>query len=44
MMTYTKTVHAATYDLLREIDLTTVFGNPRAGETNRPRNLSEELG
>jgi hypothetical protein len=34
MMTYPKTVHAATYDLLRDIELTAVFGNPGAGETN----------
>jgi hypothetical protein len=27
MMTNRKTVHALTYDLLREIELTTVFGN-----------------
>jgi hypothetical protein len=40
MMTYAKTVHTATYDLLRDIELTAVFGNPRAGETN----VTEELG
>ncbi len=44
MMTYPKTVHAVTYDLLREIELTTVFGNPRAGEPDGPRNLTEGLG
>jgi hypothetical protein len=27
MMMYPKTFHAATYDLLREIELTAVFGN-----------------
>jgi hypothetical protein len=41
MIMYTKTVHAATYDLLRDIELTVVFGNSRAGET--PGNLTEEL-
>jgi hypothetical protein len=44
MMTNRKTVHALTYDLLREIELTTVFGNPHAGEPNGSRNLTEELG
>jgi hypothetical protein len=40
MMTYPKTVHAATYDLLRDIELTAVFGNPHAGETH----VTSELG
>jgi hypothetical protein len=43
-MTDRKTVHAVTYDLLREIELTTVFGNPHAGEPSGSRNLTEELG
>ena len=44
MIGYTKTFHAATYDLLREIELTTVFGNPHAGEPSRLNNLNQELG
>jgi hypothetical protein len=44
MMTYAKTVHAVTYDLLRDIEFTAMFGNPHAGETSGPRHLTEELG
>jgi hypothetical protein len=44
MMMYPKTVHAAIYDLLHEIELTAVYSNPRAGEALGLRNLNEELG
>ncbi len=43
MMKYAKTPHEVTYDLMREIGLTTVYGNPGATEPNL-RNALDEFG
>ncbi len=43
MMKYAKTPQEVTYDLMREIGLTTVYGNPGVVEPNL-RNAFDEFG
>ncbi len=42
-MTYAKTVHEVTYDLLRELGLTTVFGNPGSTEQTFLKNFPDDF-
>src|ERR1700757_824546 len=42
-MTDAKTVHAVTYDLLRELGLTTVFGNPGSTEETFLKNFPDDF-
>src|SRR6202043_3294342 len=42
-MTDKKTVHEVTYDLLRELGLTTVFGNPGSTEETFLKNFPDDF-
>jgi benzoylformate decarboxylase len=42
-MADTKTVHEVTYDLLRELELTTVFGNPGSTEQTFLKNFPDDF-
>src|ERR1700757_1561832 len=42
-MTNAKTVHEVTYDLLRELGLTTVFGNPGSTEETFLKNFPDDF-
>ena len=42
-MTDAKTVHEVTYDLLRELGLTTVFGNPGSTEQTFLKNFPDDF-
>ena len=42
-MTNQRTVHEATYDLLRALGLTTVFGNPGSTEQTFLKNFPDDF-
>ena len=42
-MTHAKSVHEVTYDLLRELGLTTVFGNPGSTEETFLKNFPDDF-
>ena len=42
-MTHAKSVHEVTYDLLRELGLTTVFGNPGSTEQTFLKNFPDDF-
>ena len=42
-MTDAKSIHEVTYDLLRELGLTTVFGNPGSTEETFLKNFPDDF-